>query len=215
MACKWLERLHTDNLKTMKKLLPFPVLFLLCLHFTACDSEQEEAQPVPLPEAEMSRTFFYVYEEPQSAEGNSYSDMGVETYASLDTEGLNVTFGAVPRFADTDVIHFQIAKPQLTGNYVGTYTLKSLPDTNIGAADVLYTYRRTGNSSAMLASSFSTMDGNFTITAYNAKNKLISGTYEVKLEAAIDPKRYDITEPNIRRCDITIKGTFTNVRIIQ
>ncbi|MFD2516048.1 hypothetical protein ACFSRY_19400 [Pontibacter locisalis] len=201
----------------MKKLLPVFILFTFSGLVSSCDSDNsiETETVLPATQAEMSRTFSYAYNEPQSAEIASYSTWSVETYSSLEEERLNITFSGLPKLADTDVIHFNISKLQLLGNYIGSYALKSLPNPAAGAAQVRYTYRRDGNSSSIIESTFSTMDGHFTISSYDAKNKLISGSYEIRIKEAVDPKRYDIAEPLIRRCDITLRGSFANVKVLQ
>ncbi|MBC5991789.1 hypothetical protein [Pontibacter cellulosilyticus] len=200
----------------MKKLLPLSFLFLLTLLFTACDSDSDrEAEEVaPAAVATMRSVIAYAYNEPQSAEFSEYSGMSVISHASLDTERLVASF-IIPSHIGRDAIAFSINKPQVAAGYVGTYALKSLPDPATGAVDVRYSYRKDGNTYSVYLSSSSTMEGHFTITAYDAKHKLISGNYEMKMRRAFDPKASEVSLENTRRCDITIQGTFTNVKITQ
>ena len=200
----------------MKKLLPLSFLFLLTLLFTACDSDsdKETEEVAPAAVATMRSAIAYAYNEPQSAEFSEYSGMTVISNASLDIERLVVSF-SVPSHVGRDAIAFSISKPQITVGYVGTYALKSLPNPATGAADVRYSYRKDANSYSIYLSNSSTMEGHFTITAYDAKHKLISGSYEVKMKQAFDPKANQINQTDIRRCDITIQGNFTNVKIVQ
>ncbi|MEJ8802403.1 hypothetical protein [Pontibacter sp. H249] len=197
----------------MKKQLP--LLFLFILLFTACgDSKEKSEEAVPAAQATMNAAIAYTYNEPQSAEFSNYSGMSVVSYASLDTDRLTLSF-SIPAHVGPDAISFSINKQQVIAGYVGTYTLKSLPNPANGAANVQYTYKKDSNSATMYLSNSSTMEGHFTITAYNAKHKLISGSYEVKLKQAFDPKANQINQTDTRRCDITIQGEFTNVKIAQ
>ena len=197
----------------MKKLLPLSLLFLLMLLITACDSDDEKEEFVPAAQATMDSAIAYSYNEPQSAEFSSYGGMSVVSNASLDSERLLVGF-SVPAHVGPDAIAFSIDKQQLAAGYQKVYSLKSLPSGS-GAVDVRYSYRKDASSYSIYLSNSSTMEGHFTITAYDAKHKLISGSYEVKMKQAFDPKASEVSLENTRRCDITIQGNFTNVKIVQ
>lgn len=197
----------------MKKLSLLPILFFFLVLFSACDTDKDP-EVLPAAEAEMNRAIVYAYEEPQSALIDSYSKSSTESSISYDNEHLSASFG-VPSHVGKDHISFVIHKSGLKNNFIGGYTLQSLPAPADGDAFIMYSYRQDTGTNAIIDSDMATIQGHFTVSAYDAKHQLISGTYEVKMVNVIDPANYDITQTNFRKCDITVTGRFTNVKVIQ
>ncbi|AKD04791.1 hypothetical protein POKO110462_10105 [Pontibacter korlensis] len=196
----------------MKKLLTLTLITALALGFSACDKDPDEVTPTA--QAELNRAIVYSYEQPQSFLVKLYGEGSTETYASYDTEHFGISIGA-PLNVGKDNITFVISEEDLKSNLSGAYTLKTLPDVSEGQVDVTYSYLRDAHTRSIITSDKSNIEGHFTISAHDTKRHLVSGTYELVIPNAYDPTVDQFTEPNLRRCDISISGSFTNVKVIQ
>lgn len=197
-----------------KQLLP---LALFALMVTACGKESELAQPTA--EANLHRSFIYERNGPQEpAHMATYFKDDVSTHASITEDGLRLTL-SVPFETGKDGLSFVIKPDQLQPNYVGVYTFNPSQPDILKAADFRYTYKReetaATSTSAIIDNSMVHVNpfNHFTISAYNEKEQLISGDFELRMLDAIDPSLAQANVPKPRTCDILLRGSFRNVSL--
>lgn len=193
----------------MKKLFPFSLLLVCNFLFVSCD--QEEINPVaPEAEASMDRTIsFYTDDADQKA---SYTLGSQEMHLVMENDELEVMFAPSSPPAKDGLV-FKIKREDFADGYVGKYSVKSVPDTELGLAETTYYYYMGTGAGSALFSSGNIMEGEFEITAYDPESRLASGKFEVLMEDAIDPTRYSTNLADVRKCDISVTGAFRNLEL--
>jgi hypothetical protein len=113
--------------------------------------------------------------------------------------------------ANTDNAHFEIDRPKLAANWLGTYALRSRSQLS-APVFTSYVYSLNGGSSIYrFSDTTSDLTGNVTVTAYDAKRQLVSGTYEVRAAEQFEPgKTPSFNDP---KCTIILAGDFENLKV--
>ena len=117
-----------------------------------------------------------------------------------------------------DIVHFQIDRAKLKDGYVGTYTYE-LQATNL-IHKIRYQYM-VKDAQGNLQGSINETDmntimlGNVTISNYDAARQIISGTYSLSAALIDDPTTFKIGIYPEDQCQLTVSGTFSNVKIKQ
>lgn len=198
----------------MKYNATLSLLLGLTLAFTAgCDKDDREETPEPLPEPTVTYSRSMVYHDNGQHRDTTFQASQVKGYVTQTAQGLSV--GAEP-IAGTEGIGFALNRTKLPATLTGTYTLKTLRDQTLDA-DVTYYYdlpESRGGGTILYPSSMQHVTGSLTISSYDAKRQLLSGTYTATLTGANDPTVAYSTFPK-RKCDITVTGTFADMPLKQ
>jgi hypothetical protein len=150
-----------------------------------------------------------VYHDNGQRRDTTFQAKQLEVYANQNAQRLAI--GVAP-IQNTEGIGFAVDRATLPAALSGTYTLKTLLD-RTRDADVRYYHdlpASLGGGTVLYFSNGQHLTGHLTLTAYDPKRHLLSGTYSTKLEGANDPVVPYSTFPK-RKCDITLIGAFTNV----
>ncbi|SNC76633.1 hypothetical protein SAMN06265337_3485 [Hymenobacter gelipurpurascens] len=198
----------------MKYNATLSLLLGLTLTFTAgCDKDDREDTPEPLPEASATYSRSIVYQDNGQRRDTTFQAKQLEEFVSQTTQSLVV--GVQPT-TTTEGINFTFDRTKLPAALTGTYTLKTLRDRALDA-DLTYYYdlpESRGGGTILYFSSIQHISGSFSISSYDAKRQLLSGTYTATLTGASDPTVAYSTFPK-RACNITVTGTFANVPLKQ
>ncbi|WP_400193345.1 hypothetical protein [Hymenobacter sp. B81] len=195
----------------------FPLLLLAAvLGFTtaSCDDQPEatpQPQSAPAADFNLSRSFYYPGTTVFS--GVSYPTPDLRGHSSLNADGLHLQFNTLDR---REGLALSVDRSRLGADLLGTYTLRSASDSRPAATvGYGYNYRVTdsGTSGSYYASSFSELEGQVRITAYDATRRLVSGSYEVRLPDVSDPTDSVRTRANQLRCRVTLGGSFENLSV--
>ena len=207
-------------------------LLVLSLGFTACnkdDKDQKENLPELPTEASMTRTLdftllgtekdtTYTTQTPIKATARIGDDaplMGAEKNVFI----FSVDAGpGVSTDGEGDFVQFVIDRTMLKAGYIGTYRFDTRAD--LPLKHIRYAYIRnkvTGAYSAVLAGTNmgNTMTGTFTITHYDAARNTLGGTYTMAGKLYADPTSESRATRLDDECDLSVTGTFANVKIKQ
>lgn len=185
-----------------------PLAALISLGAAACNSKKDDPQPDPATEMQLIRSFTY----PTASSYNNsitYSQKTLQSSAVLGDKGLYIGFAAVE---GKDGLSFTIDPGSVAAGLTGTYALREVATPqNPATAHYVYTI-----SDAPGASSFRLFDspeiaGQVTVTSYNAQRKLITGSFQVRLDNVSDPA--SSTPFSSPQCNVDVKGTFTNLKL--
>ncbi|OGX83111.1 hypothetical protein [Hymenobacter glacialis] len=186
--------------------------------FSACSDNDRDNAPAPAdptPALQMSSYFDFVTTTPaggtsHSGYGTGYRPSDIKATAILGPQVLALDFEA-----GTDNSYFEVDRAKLGAQWKGTYALRCRNrPTDPVFTSYVYTERKNGGiSGAIYRFSETTREltGNVTITAYDAKRQLVSGTYEVRA-----PEQ---NEPNATmtfggpKCTIILEGIFENLKV--
>jgi hypothetical protein len=209
-------KLFTNQQTLMKKFLY--ALSVLTLGFTACEKRPPEQTLDPTPVAAFTRTISYTNRGTTNAA--SYDTSRIEALATIDNNDISLAFLASPRTPLTagDAIAFQLDKTHLQA-LAKTYNLdgKTLP--TILAVRYTYSYMKEDGlwrgsiSDSGMGLQFG---GSLTIEKWDPFRKLLSGFYRVEIKNLInDPVQDRVAQPIDPNdlCDVTVTGTFSNVKV--
>jgi hypothetical protein len=197
----------------MKKIIPSTWLLVIAFLTFSCDKQEEEsATIVPKVEATMERSFNYL--ESEEEEKAVYSLSLREMQLLADEEKLQIDF-APSRPTGNDAVVFSIRQADLLNGYIGNYPIRSLSNNKKGRADITYYHYYNKTSKSALFSSGNRMEGNIEIKAYNATTGLASGSFEVTISGVSDPTAYESNPAKPRKCNITLKGSFNNLKLVN
>ena len=196
----------------MKKIIYF--LTALWLTLSAC-SKNEEKQTLPDPPASSYLSRSFAYPEQGTVWGVRHGNPFTITNSTLSATHL--TFHSrsetVTRGGE-DAVVFIFDKARLNAGYTGTYSLGTA-----NAPIVAYTFsfkEADGQQWRSVLDSRTGVQyqGSFTIEKYDAERGLISGAYDVSVKDLMkDPAKNSITiDPN-DRCNLTLSGAFTDVKV--
>lgn len=180
----------------------------------SCSDKNEEPLPAdPAPSYNLSQ--YFDFSTPAPAGGTAHSGWGtihpsqdITGTARLDVPGnvLVLNFRTT-----TNEVYMELDQRQLRPGWTGTYALRTQARPT-DPAFVSYFYHTPGQSSiAMLRLSdlAPQLNGNVTITAYDARRQLVSGHFTIKA-----PNQYDPSEPaNRQLCNISLDGDFTDLKV--
>ncbi|MCB2376609.1 hypothetical protein LGH70_03390 [Hymenobacter sp. BT635] len=193
-------------MKLFTRSLLFAVLLAPVGGLTACsDKAKEEPAPAdPTPTYTMGHSFYYPAT--NTSDGLVHPSRDIKGEARLFSQVLAFDFDARP-----DAPHFEIERVQLKSGWVGAYALRCRPRPT-DPVFASYSYWRKDNSGVRIFrfSDFSLeLAGHVTITAYDAKRQLVSGSFEIKAPGENDPLSVSIGQ----KCDILIFGEFTDMKV--
>ncbi|SFQ32264.1 hypothetical protein [Hymenobacter arizonensis] len=179
--------------------------------FTACSDKTEAPAPAdPTPTFKMGSYFDFVTTTP--AGGTAHTGFGT-THSALDIKGtasLAPQVLALDFIAGTDNAYFEVDRAKLSAAWTGTYTLRCR-NRPTDAVFTSYIYKVTTGSVIYRLSDFTQdLTGNVTITAYDAKRQLVSGSFEVRAPEQRDPTTTSTTAP---KCTILLAGEFNNMKV--
>lgn len=195
----------------MKKIILSTWLLVITFLSVSCDKEKDESTSImPKVEATMERSFNYL--ESAEEEKAVYSLSLKEMQLVSDEEKLQLNF-APSQPATIDALVFNIKQADLLHGYIGTYTVRSLSNNKTGRADLTYYHYYNKTSKSALFSSGNRMEGQIEIKAYNASTGLASGSFEVTITNVTDPTSYGSNQEKPRKCNITLKGKFNNLKL--
>ncbi len=197
-----------------KNLLSY-FLLILTLVVSGCDDKDKNEATVA-PAAELTLNHLFTYEK-------TTLNTKIHTPAGLKAEALksetefyfytgNQNQAGQPATGD-DHISFKIPVANLKPGYVGNYALKSLPEPANGQASVYYVHYARASGGSIFDSSWNSLEGFYEIKAYDAQRQLISGQYTLVLKQVGDPYTADLGFPDRKKVDITVSGTFKNVKV--
>ncbi|GAB3304181.1 hypothetical protein [Hymenobacter tenuis] len=199
----------------MRPFLPvFLALSAVVLGTTACQKEDNEPTPEAPVIAQYKLDRMVHYPASFESSGVSHSPSAITGTVKHSGGGLELRFRSGDPSEDNVV--FLLDYTKLTPGRVGKYPLKSVAATaNPAQATYTLTYSSDQNSlvGKIYRASLHKTTGDLTISAYDARRGLISGTYALTMSEVPDP--YADLTPNrpARSADIMVNGEFTNVPV--
>lgn len=181
---------------------------------TACSDKATSDVPAPAdptPAFQLSSYFGFTTPTPgggtaQSGYGTGHSSRDIKGAALLQPQVLVLDFTA-----GTDDVHFELDRASLATGWTNAYALRSR---NQPSAPVFssYVYSRPNDGAAIYRFSDFVNDlaGAVTITAYDAKRQLVSGSFKVLAPDQRDPLAKGINDPT---CTITLEGSFEKLKV--
>ena len=161
-------------------------LLLAAASLAACSKNDPQpatpAAPAPAQAATINVAFDAYATASQPASTESRSLLATKPVYKVYSDRLEVTLKAFYPNGDVqDQAVFTIPLGRQKVGLAGTYTLASQPDASLGEVLVNYT-RPAGTSGAINAytSNSTRLEGSFTLSAYDASRRIISGSYAVK-----------------------------------
>lgn len=206
-------------------------LLVLALGFSACNKNDKDLKEevVAPSEATMTRTLdftilgtkkdtTYANKEKIKATalfGNDAILFGSEMNVFIMTvdAGPGVTIDG-----EGDFVQFVIDPAKLKADYVGTYRFGSQADLPVKHIHYAYiTNKVTGSYSAKIAGTNygNALTGELKITHYDAARNTISGIYTIAGKLYFDPTDASSATRLDDECNITVSGSFSNVKIKQ
>ncbi len=197
----------------MSRYLLLAILCAASFFSIACHKESDPApETAPVASYKLDRTVNY----PASFEssGVSHSPLNITGTAVNSGDGLKLRFHSGDPSEDNIV--FLVDYSKLVPGRVGKYPLKSVSDAS-NPAQATYTLTYTSGQNSFIgkiyrASAYRTT-GDLTISTYDTRRGLISGSYNLKLTEIVDPYA-DLTPTRpARTCDVLVSGEFANVPV--
>ncbi|WP_026464361.1 hypothetical protein [Adhaeribacter aquaticus] len=199
---------------TIKNILSY-FLLSLTLVVSACGDKNDQEATVT-PAAELSLNHFFAYHDGNpKTKTQAPSELKAEALKS-ETEFYFYSGNQNQIGRDAtgdDHISFKIPVANLKSDYIGKYNLKSLPEPANGQASVYYVHYANASGGSMFDSRWNTLEGLYEIKSYDAKHQLVSGEYTLTMKQVGDPYTADQGFPDRKKVDITVSGTFKNVRV--
>ncbi|MBX0334740.1 hypothetical protein K3G39_15980 [Pontibacter sp. HSC-14F20] len=197
----------------MKRIIAATWLLVIAFFSVSCDEQNDESTTIiPRVEATMERSFNYI--ESAEQEKAVYSLSLREMVLSSDEDKLQINF-APSRPAGNDALVFSIKQSELFNGFIGTYPIRSLSNNKRGRADITYYHYYNKTSKSALFSSGNRMEGQIEIKAYDSTTGLASGSFEVTISNVTDPTSYEDNPAKPRKCNITLRGNFNNLKLIN
>ena len=184
--------------------------------FTACtDKEKDELPPPadPIPALEMSSYFDFVTITPAGGTAHSGYGTGHRPADITGTATLAPQVLALDFIAGTDNAYFEVDRAKLASQWVGSYALRCRNrPTDPVFTSYVYSVRSSGGVSGVIyrfSDTVRELTGNVTISAYDARRQLVSGTYTVQAPEQDEPGK--TPSPSSPKCTILLTGTFENL----
>lgn len=198
----------------------FSLLTLVTL-LTACEKKIDQIVEDPVPEGTIIRTINYTNQ--NTVKTASYSgNQIVDARAVIEGDRIILGVFATPKVNNTqgDGIAFKIDKAYLQQGIERAYNLDAQTAPAVASARYNYMVQKADGgfwSSIHETSMGLKMEGNLTITDYNAERKLLSGSFNMVIKDLInDPTKISNSNPidPINLNTVTIIGTFTNLKLV-
>ncbi|MGV3639950.1 MAG: hypothetical protein ACO1NZ_05475 [Adhaeribacter sp.] len=187
---------------------------VLTLAFSACDDKNTPDPAAPAQEQTLNRSFTYPDDARLEA---AYQADTIKVQVVHTEQEFHFYTGVKPvggkSAAGNDHINFVVPAAQVKQGFVGAYSLKSFTTPQAGDAKVSYIHYTSENGGNVFDSQFNTLAGSFEITAYDARNKLVSGQYQLTIREVSDPYAPVAERFNPKKITIAMSGTFKNVPV--
>lgn len=196
-----------------------PTLASIMLVISSCKKSKQETVYIPPAEASVIRNLVFINQ--VNVEKNvSYGKSVVKTTAGVNEGDFFIRLYTEPTAPGTvsESVILYIDQSHLGSNLAKGYTFGT---TEPALKRVFYSYSVNESPTSAWSSLIDSktglvFEGLLNITSYDAKNKLISGAYDVKARRLLnDPTVPTIAGPidPVNQCDLKLTGYFTNVRI--
>lgn len=204
--------LHSFTLKTTT------LLIVSALTLASC--ARDEAEMIPSPAGNYSRTVVYLDQAKPARHDTAYQSPPLHLSAKL-SRGSYTIYLVTP--TSQDEVGLTIPRALMPATLIGRYPfqapikpsqgayyhyLAQKPDKPAPASRDAWAY-----DSSWLPST-GAVTGAVDITAYDAPHHLLSGRFQLALTGVYDPRARS-TEDITRRCDLTLTGTFTHVPVVD
>jgi hypothetical protein len=202
----------------MKFLTPSCLALIVLAACSHKDADPQPAPVAPVQAATLDVKFDYYATTSLPASTQSKSLLADKPTWKQASDRLTITLEVLNVISTVDdhvdfVLPLSKQKPGLTG----TYTVASQPNTTAGDALASYIRPVPSNSSAypnVYTSNSNQVTGTLTITSYDAKRQLLSGTYQARYSNVKGPFSFlgmgSVGDPR-RDGDLTISGTFQEI----
>jgi hypothetical protein len=185
---------------------------------TACTDKEKNEDPAPAapaPAFEMSSYFDFVTITPSGGTAHSGYGTGYRPADITGTAILTPQVVALNFVAGSDNAYFEVERASLSTQWLGTYALRcrNRPTSPVFASYVYSVRNGSGLSGSIYRFSdiVRELTGNVTITAYDTRRQLVSGTYTVKAPDQTEPGK--MSSPSNPTCTIILEGTFENLEV--
>ncbi len=203
----------------MKQLNVVYTFCVLAVSLISCKKQKEA--PLVLPAAEASLIRNLVFPNQSNTEKNvSYGTSDVKVATGTEDGQFYIRLAAESSVVGkaSEYVTLYINASHIIPNLAKGYTFGSVePALNRVYYTYLFNESATGTwGSATDSKTGVVFEGLLNITAHDSKNKLISGSFTVKARRLInDPTVKNLATPidPANQCDLTLSGTFKNVRI--
>lgn len=225
--CEDQKKLITTKQNAMKKILLSLLTVALALGFTACTKPViEPVEDLPVSATLIRHVDYTVRGTSRDTTYSTGGDKiitgagyGFKSVQDKDANTFYVSIDAGPHIANTygENVVFVIDKAKLKPGFVGVYSADQQAATPLYDATYAYSYKSENGSSANLHNLRMglQMVGELKIEGYDALRKAISGSYRLFMRLDTDPLKFTrIMEPE-DKCELTVSGTFLNVKIKQ
>lgn len=194
----------------MFKRLAIPALLASSLLISACQKDNDPQPQANLPETEVKLQRITTYLSTNRYDNEQgYSEKTLQNTAALYADKLQLDFDATE---GKDAISFTIPRASLTTGLIGTYELRSSINPEASATSA-YTFYRSRAVGFINSATYRDIQGQLTITAYDAQRKLLTGKYKGRLENIVDPADSNTSSGDALRCNVEITGSFTNLKV--
>jgi hypothetical protein len=200
--------LHAFPWKTTMLLVASALALASCTH--------DEVEIKPTPEGSYRRAVVYLDQAKPARHDTVYQSPVLQLSAKRGREGYTI-YLLTPNTMEE--VGLNIPRAQMPANLVGSYPFRA-PISRGQAAYYHYLATKTDKPNGGVATGYDSswlpstgaVTGAVNITAYDAKQHVLSGQFQLVLTGVYDPRALR-TERITRRCDLTLEGTFTNVPV--
>lgn len=192
------------------------LLALAGLAFAGCSREDAPGSIPPSPEASYRRTVAYLDQARPAQHDTTYRSPALQVTSQLSSTECVISLRSA---SNQERLVFRVPRGQMPADLAGSYRFQA--PINPGQAPS-YSYgankpdKPAGGESWVYNSwwlpSTGAVTGAVTLTAYNAKQHVLSGQFQLALTGVYDPRALSTTFAS-RRCDLTLTGTFTNAPV--
>ncbi|MDO7846542.1 hypothetical protein Q5H92_09260 [Hymenobacter sp. M29] len=183
--------------------------------FVGCSRKDDPGTVLPSPEANYSRAVVYLDQARPARHDTAYRTSALQVTGQLTATELVMSWRPASK---QERLVLRIPRAQMPGDLAGTYRFQAL--INPGQAPS-YSYfvnkmdKPDGGESWVYDSwwlpSTGAVTGAVTLTAYDARQHVLSGQFQLALTGVYDPRARSTDRS--RPCDLTLAGTFANVPV--
>jgi hypothetical protein len=153
-----------------------------------------------------------------TANGSNMFYLFIQGNSSVDlSKNKSVSFNPIPSVTGSfaEGISFLIDRNKLKPGYVGIYDLSSNASLPVWKTQYSYSYLGTEGLKSNISDSKTGLifRGQVTIEKYDRLQNCISGTYSAVHNLNSDPTKFNMLIDPLDRCEVVLRGTFTNVKI--
>jgi hypothetical protein len=192
----------------MKQIVPLLLAFF-ALAATSCHSSKEEPEPVEPVSASFTRSLDF----PKIAlrRDTTYTDQAVLVKSFRSSTWNNVPCLALFFKAQRDTVKLLVPTNTFQPSWTGTYLFNSAAcPTCLTQGTLVYSPEYLEKGRKVVAQLDSNIQGSLTITAYNSRQKTISGSFQFESSAHVDLYAKG-SDPNFYQ--LRVAGTFQGVSV--